>query len=180
MNDLAKTEPSEVRKYNAVRHGVLTKVLLPDETEEAKTVEAQLINEYQPKSLTENLLIETLAISYIRRQRAINKEREYIMQLLNPAVYEDKVITPPVLDNPPIGDSLSGIKQRILIKPAYYAQISPTYVDIIDKTFGRYINTCERQFFRALHELQRIQSIRKGLRPTSVAVDFISEGRGDD
>jgi len=45
----------------------------------------------------------------------------------------------------------------------------------IDRTYTQYINTCERHFFRALHELQRIQSISKGLKPATMADDFISE-----
>lgn len=173
-------EGKQISKYNAIRHGILTQVLLPNETTEAEIIKEQLTNEYEPKTLTEELLIETMVIAYTRRQRATNTEREFMLQVLNPAIYEERSITPPLLENQPIGDSVSGIKEMILIKPAYTAKVAPEQIDIVDRTFARYITTCERQFFRALHELQRIQSIRKGLKPTSIAVDFTNEARNED
>jgi len=48
--------------------GVLTKVLFPEETEEAQGINEQFITEYQPKNLTEKLLIETVTVSYIRKK----------------------------------------------------------------------------------------------------------------
>jgi len=170
----------EISKYNAVRHGVFRQLLLPDEIGEAQTITDQFMSEYEPKSLTEELLIETMVTAYMRRQRATNAEREYIMEILNPAVYEERIITSPSPDASWVGDPMSGLKELKLIKPAHHARISSDKVSIIDRTYARYINTCERQFFRALHELQRIQSIRKGLKPTSMAVDFISERQSED
>ena len=87
----------EISKYNAVRHGAMRKVLLPDETSEAEAITEQFMNEYEPKSLTEELLIETIVTTYMRRQRATNVEREYVMEVLNPVVYEERIITPPSL-----------------------------------------------------------------------------------
>ena len=65
-------DAKEVRKYNATRHGVLTKVLLPDEAVEAQRINEQLTAEYQPKTLTEELLVETMVVAYVRRERATN------------------------------------------------------------------------------------------------------------
>lgn len=173
-------EGKEISKYNAVRHGILVQTLLPEELEAAETIRLQLMSEYAPKTLTEELLIETIVVAYTRRHRATQAELDFIKQIYNPAVYEEIVITAPLLNNPLSGDTLSGIKERIIVKEAYRARVSPDEVDTIDKTFARYINTCERQLFRALHELQRIQSIRKGLKPTSVAIDLTSERGGED
>lgn len=173
-------EGKAISKYNAIRHGVLTKVLLPDETKEAQIIQEALTADYLPKTLTEQLLIETMAISYVRGQRATNAEREFMQQVVNPAIYEERIISPALLDNLQVGDTISGIKELVLIKPAYKAQVSPDDIDTIDKTFARYINTCERQFFRALHELQRIQSLQKGLKPTSLAVDIMGVSRDED
>lgn len=170
----------EITKYNAVRHGVLKQVLLPDEVKNAESIKDQFVSEYEPKSLTEELLIETMVTAYIRRERATNAEREFFMEILNPAVYEEKVLSAPLLPDDLVGDAVSGLKKMTLVRPAYYARITSEKVDAIDRTYARYINTCERQFFRALHELQRVQAVRKGLKPTSVAVDFISERQNDN
>ena len=130
-------EGKEISKYNAVRHGVLTRILLSDELKEADTIQNKLLEEYKPQSITEELLIETLVIAYIRRQRACSQE-----------IYGIGVLS--------------------------YASTSAGA-----ETFLRYITTSERQFYRALHELQRIQAIRNGLKPTSMAVDFIGANNGD-
>lgn len=130
-------EGKEINKYNAVRHGILVKVLLDDEFDNANIIQNKLLEEYQPQSVTEELLIETMVISYVRRQRACNQE-----------IYGIGVLS--------------------------YASTSSGA-----ETYLRYITTSERQFYRALHELQRIQAIRNGLRPTSMAVDFIGASNSD-
>jgi hypothetical protein len=130
-------EGKEISKYNAVRHGVLTRILLNHELDEAKIIQNKLLEEYQPQSITEELLIETLVIAYMRRQRACFQE-------------------------------INGI-----------GVLSYTSTSSGAETFLRYITTSERQFYRALHELQRIQAIRNGFKPTSMAVDFIGANNSD-
>lgn len=176
-----KTEAGkEITKYNAISHGVLKQVLLPDEIKNAESLKDQFVSEYQPKTLTEELLIETMVTAYIRRERATNAEREYFMEILNPAVYEEKVLSAPLLSDDLVGDAVSGLRKMTLVRPAHYARITSDKVDTIDRTYARYINTCERQFFRALHELQRVQAVRKGFKPTSVAVDVMGEKQNED
>jgi hypothetical protein len=134
-----KTEEGKaISKYNAVRHGILTRILLNHELEEADIIQKKLLEEYQPQSITEELLIETLVIAYMRRQRACCQE-----------IYGIGVLS--------------------------YASTSSGA-----ETFLQYITTSERQFYRALHELQRIQAIRNGFKPTSVAVDIIGESQRSD
>lgn len=136
-----------ISKYNAVRHGVLKQILLPDETDDAQTIKDQFMSEYEPQTLTEELFIETMTTAYIRSQRATNAEREFFMEILNPAVYEERVITPPILDYPFVGDAVSGLKEMKLIKPAHYARISSDKVNTIDRTFAPGTSTPVRGSF---------------------------------
>lgn len=54
-NTQTKTiEGKDISKYNAIRHGVLTKVLLPEETSDAQTIKDQLISEYTQKTSPKN------------------------------------------------------------------------------------------------------------------------------
>ncbi len=63
-----KTEEEKaISKYNAVRHGVLVSVLPDYEHDEADIIQNKLIEEYQPQSITEELLIESMVLSYMRR-----------------------------------------------------------------------------------------------------------------
>jgi len=167
-----KTEAGKsVSKYNAVTHGIWKWVLTDDETREAQRIYEQVSQESEPQSTIEVLLIHKLAVAHIRFQRALNAEREYLHELYNPPVYEEHIIQPPLLDKPLVGDSINGIKEIVLVKHGYKAQIGTEQIDHIEGKFARYITTCERQFYRALHELQRVQAIRKGMKPASFAVD---------
>lgn len=120
-------EGKEVSKYNALRHGILKKLFNPDELGEASVIKTNLLQELQPQSYLEELLIETMTLAYVRRQRAYVADTN---------------------------------------------ELHPVY----DEKSTRYLVAAERQFYHALHELQRVQAIRKGLRPTSMAVDFIGNG----
>lgn len=120
-------EGKAVSKYNAVRHGILVKVLSGQEVAEANVIQNGLMSELKPKSLLEELLIETMAITYIRRQRIYQQEQILVLDASD---------------------------------------------DILGNSLNRYLTTSERQFYRALHELQRIQAIRDGARLTSTAVDI--------
>jgi len=169
------TQGKEITKYNAVKHGVLKKVLLPDEYKSAKTIQKRFIDDYSPKSLTKELLVETLSIAYIRRQRAVAAERDYFMQVLDPDQYKEETLSAPMLPGNVVGDSVTGEKIRIMTKEGFKAEINYESVSKIEKTFVRYITACERQFYKALHELQRVQAVRSGIRPTSVAVDYLHD-----
>ena len=120
-------EGKNVSKYNAVRHGILIKVLSSQEVLEANVIQKGLMTDLKPETLLEELLIETLAITYIRRQRIYSMEQTLTLDASD---------------------------------------------DILGNSQNRYLITSERQFYRALHELQRVQAIRKGLRLTSTAVDI--------
>lgn len=120
-----KTETGKaVSKYNAVRHGILKKLFNPAECEEAEVIKQHLLEELQPQSFLEELLVETMTLAYVRRQRVY--------------VYDQRDLYP-----------------------------------VSDEKSTRYLVASERQFYHALHELQRIQAINKGFKPTSMAVDII-------
>lgn len=84
-----------VSKYNAVRHNVLTRVLTDKEQLEAKDVREQFIEDFKPQTLVEEILIQTMAIAYIRMLRATHAEREFLLQSLHPPVYEERVVNQP-------------------------------------------------------------------------------------
>ena len=143
----------DISKYNAMRHGVLQRTLISTEIDEAQQMLSLLQVEYEPHGLTESLLIESIIVTYIRMQRAIQAEKAYLTQGFMPMIRYKEEET----------DETSSI------------QVSNSEYGILDKIYMRYITACERQFYRALHELQRVQALRKGLKPTSIAVDVLKD-----
>lgn len=166
-------EGKAISKYNAVRHNVLTRVLTDTEQIEAKDIQKRFKDDFKPDTLVEEILIQTMAIAYVRILRATHAEREFLLQSLNPPIYEERIINkPPAL----LHSEVFELKTEIVtIDEGYHAKLSYEAVDSIDRTHARYINTCERQFYRALHELQRVQDLRRGRRPSSMAIDILRE-----
>ncbi|RJR16087.1 hypothetical protein C4579_01020 [Candidatus Microgenomates bacterium] len=150
-------EGKQQSKYNAVRHGVLTNVLTETESKEAEAIRLLLIAQCNPKSLLEELLIERLSIAFIRSQRAIHAEREYISRLNQPDTYLDTIFG----QRNPQG-------------------LTRSDVDTLERVFSRYVTTCERQFFRFLHELQRVQAVGRHEKLSTIAVDVIRDNEDDN
>lgn len=163
----------DISKYNSLRHGVLRSTLLKHEIEESVQIQDCFMKEYNPTNLIERLLIETMVIAYVRLLRAVRAEQDYLSALYDPPEYERIEIFRAI--NPDLTDlTREGIYDYKLIK-GHETLMKPEKMQELDQTYSRYIVTCERQFYRALHELQRIQSSRNGTRPTSMAVDVLSD-----
>lgn len=108
-------------------------------------------------------------------------EKQQFNYMSNPPVfkeeYEEGAFVPPT---DPVGSLLYPTKTIVQVSGSAKPMINIEEMDKLEKTYMRYITACERQFYRALHELQRVQAIRKGLRPTSMALDITSEIRSED
>src|SRR5438045_3516649 len=72
-------EGKMITKYNATKHGVLTKVLKESEKEIAWIVYQELKEEYNPQTFTEELQLQNAAVCFVRLQRAIKAEQEYML-----------------------------------------------------------------------------------------------------
>jgi len=143
----------EISKYNAVRHGVLQKTLISTERDEAQAMLSLLVIEHEPQGILEDLLLESMVLAYMRMIRAIQAEKAVLTEGFMPMIRYDSN-TSDETDNIEVGNSQYGM---------------------LDKIYMRYITSCERQFYRALHELQRVQDLRKGKRLSSVAVDIFKD-----
>jgi hypothetical protein len=144
----------EISKYNAIRHGVLQKTLIATEKDEVQTMLSLLLVEYEPHGVTDDLLLEAMVLAYIRMQRAIQTEKAFLTQ---------GIFMPMIRYRSEETDKTDSI------------QVGNSEYEMLDKTYMRYITDGERQFYRALHEFQRVQSLRKGVKPSSIAVDLFKD-----
>lgn len=160
----------DISKYNSIRHGALGKALLKGETIEAEKIQECFIEEYRPVNLIERLLVETMTISYIRLMRAVSIEQDYLTGITDPAEYKKEIIH----EGFSVFDPTEEISYDVLIG-GHEVLMKPERIEELDRIYTRYIVSCERQFYRSLHELQRLQSLRNGERPTSMALDVISD-----
>ena len=155
-------EGKAISSLNAVKHSILTNILTEDEAKDAAVVQARLTKEYDPQSLIEEVLIERITVWYVRLQRAVKAESEQIKQIQDPRVTEEVHLLPLLTETK-------------IIREGYKPKIVESQVEGLSKTYLRYETTIERNFYKALHELQRVQATRNGgvvPPPLAIDVDF--------
>lgn len=154
-------EGKAVTRLNAISHGLLSKQALLS-GEDAKTLQAlteRLYEEFEPEGELESFLVDRMAAEMWRMRRAIAAERKLFISARDRA----KTLMFP--------EDLHGSKEG---KEAAADIASLTDPD--NDKIMRYATSIERSFFKALHELQRLQAARKGGFVTPpLAVDIHSE-----
>jgi hypothetical protein len=150
-----KTEEGKAAvRLNAVSHGFFSRdLLLPGEdTSQLDSFRERFFSEFQPVGEMETLLVERILSSAWRLKRLVGSERVQ----LHMSTYK------PV-------DSSHTIRM-----------VDYRYSDLHDVM--RYETTLERQIYRAMHELERLQKMRMGEAvPPPLAVDVaVSADSGNE
>ncbi|MEI7741273.1 MAG: hypothetical protein WCJ29_02095 [bacterium] len=154
-------EGKAVSRYNAMKHGLLSKEVLLQDEDEADLVSLgkELRSELSPASEMELMLVDRITANVWRLRRAMRMEREMIEDDMKPSPYSE------IQKNKTLGQAMS-----------YDFSNSDTYGKLI-----RYESSIERGIYKALHELQRLQAMRNGENvPPLVAVDVAWSGDQSD
>jgi hypothetical protein len=162
-------------RHNATKHALTAKGLTDlDDAEGYHRVLDDLNKSLKPRDELSRFLIETVALETVRVRRARRLEAEFLNGLLHPARYQG---------NPPLPDIFKGtpdeIKPPTLIDPGL-----PPSIDVQDigklAVYSRYESTSLKNFYRALHEHERLERMRQGEHvPAPIALDVtIDEGSG--
>lgn len=134
-----KTEEGKaISKYNAIKHGILTKdiILAEENQEELEKLGKLLRKEFEPKSEIELILVDRITANVWRLKRVLKAEAEMIEGDIS-SVFANKKN---------FGNALS-----------YDFANYDSY-----GKFTRYESSIERGIYKAIHELERIQGKRKG------------------
>jgi hypothetical protein len=136
-------EGKAVSKYNAIKHGLLTKEVLvdADEVNDLNQLKEALYEALDPVGPMENLLVDRIISNAWRLRRAIQVETKTMEWYQND------------FDFFPVGQS-----EEQQARKSVKNMLSNDSVD----TILRYETTIERSLFRALHELERLQAKRNG------------------
>lgn len=153
LNGQKSHGPTNTRstRYNATKHGLLAQgVTELDAAEGYQTMLQDLIEEKNPVGPTELFLTKSAALEMVRAHRARRLEAEYITAVLNPPTRgpnflgDEKELFPGEIIDP-------GLPALIEFEPAQRLV-----------TFQRYESGFVLRLFRTLHELERLQRMRKG------------------
>ena len=142
-------EGKERSKYNAVKHNLLTDLLGEDEKTQANFIKARLTQQYAPDNAIEEILVERIAIWYVRLQRAITVEAEAIKAVHNPRITREV-------------DGLPILTRTEVVKEGFTPKVSSENVEMLTNTYLRYETDIERNLYKAIRELLKVQSRRRG------------------
>ncbi len=152
-----KTEEGKaVSKYNAIKHGLLSKEVLLEGEDEKNLEELgkRLRAEIKPASEVEALLVDRIVANVWRLRRLLAVERE-AMEWQKQSELSDSF------------DLTYSTREQVERK-ATKDMILNEDTDVL----LRYEAAIERGIYKALHELQRIQSARMGEKPPApIAID---------
>lgn len=153
-----KTEEGKaVSRYNALKHGLLSResLLKSEKEEELVGLGKVLRQDLKPKTPLEVLLVDRIVVNVWRLRRAMRIEAEMIQDDLGGGSLNEL-------------SDFGGHGQKTLGEAFSF---DATNYDTYSK-FVRYEASIERGLYRALHELQRVQAQRGGEDvPVPVAVD---------
>ena len=158
----AKTERGKaIVRHNARRHGILAELKTKYEGNAYDGYLRRLQDEYDPQSFMEGVLVERIAVCCLMLYRAAKAEQEFMRTKLEPRIVIPFTIA-----------SLDEVVQE-----GYQPTIRHDDIEQLTGIYLRYQTTIENRLYKAMHELERLQRMRKGESiPSPIPVDVSHEG----
>ncbi len=132
---------------------------MPDESRYMfNKINKTLLTVWQPDNIGETILVEQLAFNHLRLKRALKLETEILQ------IADEKAKSAEERD------------KRMGYKGKYFLMEHLDFEKF--EKFSRYLTSIQRQILRILHEIERVQAIRKGQNaaaPQVIDVDIQSD-----
>jgi hypothetical protein len=149
-------EGKALTRLNARKHGIFATALTQYDQEELHGIYDRFAEHLRPVGPVEDMLIEKLALTYLRLQRCARAEAEFHILTWEPD--SDEFGEDPPAGRPELNTHACTFKQD--------------YFENGVKLFARYDTGFTNQMIRLLHEIERLQRMRLGEDvPAPVAAD---------
>ena len=122
-------------RFNARKHGILSELIVRDEEGSYKAYIEQLYSELQPNNIIEEMLVERIAVHYMKLKRLMKAESEYI-------------------------DYVSNIEEfgfDVTLSTSDKPSISTDNFEKLMSLYQRYEVSTENRLFKAIDELKKIK-----------------------
>jgi len=147
-------DTSETR-FNALKHGLAAEGICEvDDQRSYIALCRQLKRQYEPCGAVEQFLVQRIALGIIRVKRAAKLEVDALAEYLHPPSHK------PSLEDQQLR-RLMRDSERELINPGLPAKFSKDIIEALCDHYGRYETASENRLYRALAQLERLQSARK-------------------
>lgn len=125
----------EVVRFNALKHGILANLISNYEQGFYQEILDQLIEEFKPKTAIETIIVERIAVYYLRLQRLARAENEFIKSCIDKTEY-----------NAPFFSEIA--------KQGYKPVVCSDDIEKLHGLYTRYETAIENRLYRAVKELQ--------------------------
>lgn len=133
-------EGKSVSRYNAISHGLLVKSITPYEEMDYKAVYEELESAFKPRNILEELMLERIAVAYVKLFRVTRAESEFIKSCLDP-------------------DIEMGMLSPILYKEGFNAKIKPEEFEKLTAIYSRYETNAENRMYKAMDRLLELKKM---------------------
>jgi len=144
-----------VTKYNAVKHGIFRVTVSDYENGFHEEVLDELIEQNKPIGFLETLLVERMALCYLRLYRLAKAEFEFMQSRLHPFQ---------IIKHNPVQEDFQRLTEHVekWEYVGYQPKLGIESIKDLEHVLLKYDTTIENKLYKALHELQRLQAIRLG------------------
>ncbi len=133
----------EITRFNALKHGILRQSISEYETLDFESVYKALEGDLKPESTIEAIVIERIALAYIKLLRVNKAEIELIKSALNPTTVKELV----------------SFEFHETI-PGYEPQISKESIETLSTIYSRYETSIENRLYRAIDKILELKNGR--------------------
>jgi hypothetical protein len=135
LGGVKTSQGKSITRFNARKHGILSDLINNKEKSTHEDYVEQLYNELQPNNIIEEMLVERIAVHYMKLRRLMSAESEYIDYVSNIEEFEfDATI-------------------RTSDKPS----ISTDNFEKLISLYQRYEVSTENRFYKAIEELKKLR-----------------------
>lgn len=124
----------EVSSKNALTHGILSQQVLMGEQESYSSLVAMLIEDYQPRTVVQKVMVERMALIIVQLNRLNWASNEFWQSCLEPEVRGP--------------DPLAEFGMGKVISAGYKPEISPEKVEHLLSIYHRYQTRLENQLIK--------------------------------
>lgn len=136
-----KTEEGKQKsKFNALKHGILRDSITEYEDLDYSLLYESLVDDFRPKSTIEEILIERIAMSYMKLKRIAKAEKERLQQSIDPTKTDEFEFT------------------NIIIKSGYTPKVNEQCITSLSSVYSRYETTTENRLYKAIDKLLEIRT----------------------
>lgn len=144
-------EGKATTRYNAATHGMLRDTLTEYEKDAELGVLTELRVEFSPQNALESILLERIAVHYVKLNRITKAEREFVQSVLDPRVVVTKA-----------KEGFSGFdeliwSEEVVERAGYTPKVGAEAVERLYGIYARYETNVENRLIRAMRELRELR-----------------------